>query len=1110
MAGGVKLTCKDSFLKKEDFQQLLYNAIIGLPGTEVVNFVEDVVLPPPTIRKPCPLWTGKQVISALLSHVCRPPLPSLHLDGKTRTPSTAFGPHEMEHKITFRYGELLTGVLDKNSLGNASMGVVHAVYELYGPELAGKILGAFGRLFTYFLQSAGHTCGIEDLTLAKSADFERKNLLDEVKLRAEMGLKLFLEGKDTAPSEDLPPFLTEEERTSSELLMSTLLNSEKRTGKVKLDGFLQSVINKQASSVIKACLPSGLESPFPFNNFSMMVLTGAKGSSVNQSQITCFLGQQALEGQRVPLMVSGKTLPSFKPFDLQARAGGFVSDRFLTGVRPQEYYFHCMAGREGLVDTAVKTSRSGYLQRCLVKHLEELKVNYDMTVRDSGNNIIQFLYGDDGLDPACAALLSGNDEQMRFLSRNHQALVYKYSVHGDYFNQGFEIDAARNHHLKMENAKVSLCSSRDLPCSANCFDILTKGSIILARKKISPHKGWCRQNIHKKWFTAEILKKRKVGKGGLPYATLDIVYDDGYIEKRIPMRMRVRSLRKNCESESISHGTLVPLVKPGLPDPAMSVLSIQNTVGAVSENIQSKIKQYTQLNPDGVITDQTSETAVTSDALELLIWIKYMRSLACPGEAVGCVAAQSVGEPSTQMTLNTFHLAGHGGANVTLGIPRLREIIMTASQSLKTPTMLVPLLKGQSLHDAKIVALKLGKISVHELLDHSGCVEVGESLTKSSITRDWHRMYRVRYKFVDLPKIQFMFGIQFEELISTVQKTVYQKLKHIINLEIRRAGAAVVHRPSTQRIPSASKEDMDDFDDDKSRTQGVDDKSLAGSKAKAMGFESDDNDDDDDDLDDIEQGTLRLGRREEMASYGNDAESDDDGGTSPDNRSSDRNLQTSPEKVRAQPDVNVSHSEIGGWVELNMTFPMTQRKLLMVQLAELAAKKTFVRETKGITKAYAIECDIDGQKRFGIQTEGVNFEAAWNLDSIVDTTNLRSNDIWQILCTYGVEAARQSIVAEILGVFGVYGINVNPRHLSLIADFMTRNGSYVPMNRIGISNCPSPFLQMSFETTCTFLSQAAQDGRREYLESPSARIVTGSVPKVGTGCFDIMFPLTVQ
>lgn len=90
-----------------------------------------------------------------------------------------------------------------------------------------------------------------------------------------------------------------------------------------------------------------------------------------------------MEGKRVPVMANGKTLPCFLPYDPNPRAGGFIGDRFLSGLRPPEFYFHCMAGREGLVDTAVKTSRSGYLQRCLMKHLEGLKVAYDYTVRDA-------------------------------------------------------------------------------------------------------------------------------------------------------------------------------------------------------------------------------------------------------------------------------------------------------------------------------------------------------------------------------------------------------------------------------------------------------------------------------------------------------------------------------------------------------------------------------------------------------------------------------------------------------------------------------------------------------------------------------------------------------
>ena len=149
----------------------------------------------------------------------------------------------------------------------------------------------------------------------------------------------------------------------------------------KLDGQVKQKLMPLTSEAVAACLPSGQYKPFPANQFALMTSTGAKGGPVNFSQIAVMLGQQELEGRRVPLSPSGCTAPCFAPYELSARAGGYITDRFLTGVRPPDFYFHCMAGREGLVDTAVKTSRSGYLQRCLIKHLEPLQVAYDHTVR---------------------------------------------------------------------------------------------------------------------------------------------------------------------------------------------------------------------------------------------------------------------------------------------------------------------------------------------------------------------------------------------------------------------------------------------------------------------------------------------------------------------------------------------------------------------------------------------------------------------------------------------------------------------------------------------------------------------------------------------------------
>jgi DNA-directed RNA polymerase I subunit RPA1 len=203
------------------------------------------------------------------------------------------------------------------------------------------------------------------------------------------------------------------------------------------------------------------------------------------------------------------------------------------------------------------------------------------------------------------------------------------------------------------------------------------------------------------------------------------------------------------------------------------------------------------------------------------------------------------------------------------------------------------------------------------------------------------------------------------------------------------------------------------------------------------------------------------------------------------------------------------NSEAEGWIEVELMYPHSARKLLMVELAEKAAESTTVRSTKSILNAYGLHADMGrGEKVCAVQTEGVNFQAAWLLaEDTVDHKRIGSNDIWQVLQTYGVEAARQSIVLEINNVFGGYGIDVNPRHLSLIADFMTRTGSYVPMNRQGMMHCPSTLLQMSFETTCSFLIRAAEEGNADVLESPSARLVLGNVTKVGTGSCDVMVPL---
>lgn len=389
-----------------------------------------------------------------------------------------------------------------------------------------------------------------------------------------------------------------------------------------------------------------------------MVLSGAKGSTVNHNQVSVMLGQQELEGRRVPVMPSGKTLPCFLPYDPNPRAGGYITDRFLTGLRPQDFFFHCMAGREGLIDTAVKTSRSGYLQRCLMKHLEALIVNYDFTVRDSDGSIVQFLYGEDSIDPTKKQFL----EKFNFLGKNFKGYSNRYSP------------------KKLAGA--------------------------LNQKEVR-----------------EYLKERK------------------------------------NDPSLLQSETILSKFFPG------------SHLGAISEKAYYSISDFIHKEKSKKENNFfENQTNFDEKKLFTLFNIKYFYSLITPGEAVGPIAAQSIGEPSTQMTLNTFHLAGHGGANVTLGIPRLREILMTATDKIKTPSMTLTFNdENLSKEQAEQFCRKLQRVIMLELINNVEIHEKNKLSKKGKILgfEERARVYKLILTFEDLKAIKYGFGID-ENIIKFV------------------------------------------------------------------------------------------------------------------------------------------------------------------------------------------------------------------------------------------------------------------------------------------------------------------------------------------------------
>lgn len=351
-------------------------------------------------------------ISTVLFNITPHNADGLNLESTSKVPGNLWGSGSLEDKIVILDGELLRGVLDKSAFGATDYGLVHSVHELYGATIAGQLLGILSRLFTKFLQHRAFTCRMDDLVLTPDGDQSRTNILQS---NANLGTQGAIENFPSLSKverEDVPTTLTS-------LLEDVLRDDNKMAG---LDVTVKSRLAKLTKSIADACIPFGLLRKFPHNHMQAMTQSGAKGSAVNAQQISCALGQQELEGRRVPVMVSGKTLPSFKSFETKAVAGGYVASRFLTGIKPQEFYFHCMAGREGLIDTAVKTSRSGYLQRCLIKHLEGIRIHYDNSVRGSDSSIYQFLYGGDGLDITKQKHLF----QFSFVAENQNTLLNLY------------------------------------------------------------------------------------------------------------------------------------------------------------------------------------------------------------------------------------------------------------------------------------------------------------------------------------------------------------------------------------------------------------------------------------------------------------------------------------------------------------------------------------------------------------------------------------------------------------------------------------------------------------------------------------------------------------
>ena len=345
--------------------------------TEICMYMFDadmkVDLPSPTIVKPVALWTGKQVFNVLMrpSGTCKV---LVNLDAPCREYRLVQGQHhDLDHHdgwLCIRNSEIMCGVMDKSTIGSGKKdSVFYVILRDFGPDAAVRAMNRLAKLSARWLSEQGFSIGIGDVTPGNQLVQLKTTLVERAYAECDDLIVRFKEGK----------------------LQKAAGCDEEQT----LENMISGILNKVRQQAGEYCI---LELS-RWNSPLLMATSGSKGSNINVSQMVAVVGQQIIGGKRVEDGFQDRSLPHFPKNARQPPSKGFVRNGFFNGLSPSEFIFHAMSGREGLVDTAVKTAETGYMSRRLMKSLEDLSSQYDDTVRNSSSNVIQFKYGDDKLDP---------------------------------------------------------------------------------------------------------------------------------------------------------------------------------------------------------------------------------------------------------------------------------------------------------------------------------------------------------------------------------------------------------------------------------------------------------------------------------------------------------------------------------------------------------------------------------------------------------------------------------------------------------------------------------------------------------------------------------------
>jgi DNA-directed RNA polymerase beta' subunit len=475
--------------------------------------------------------------------------------------------------LEIRNGKYVRGQMEKSVLGSSTKGIIHRICNDFNNMASANFIDDLQNIITEYMKSSSFSVGISDLIADKKTAREIVQVITTQKM--------------------------EVQNIIDKVHLGVFENNTAQSNNVEFEIQVNNTLNKATEQSGKI----GRKSLSKDNRFLMIVNSGSKGSLINISQMISCLGQQNVDGKRIPYGFDSRTLPHYSKFDDSPNARGFIENSYISGLTAPELFFHAMGGRIGLIDTAVKTSTTGYIQRRLIKGLEDLKVEYDMTVRNSKGKIVQFAYGDDGFDSTRV-----ENQFIPLVGMSIEDIYMHYDILG--------------------------VNDRD----TELLEIYSKGTITRMKKQRPECRNKCKTYIEKMINAREEIIKNI------------FKYKD---ENGIKLPVAFQNIITNIQGQlNLGSNTTVDIT----PFESFELIEFYfnkvREIYYVPPTELFEIMYYYYLSPKDLLVTKRFHRKALVLLLETIV-LKYKQAIVHPGEMVGVIAGQSIGEPTTQLTLNS-------------------------------------------------------------------------------------------------------------------------------------------------------------------------------------------------------------------------------------------------------------------------------------------------------------------------------------------------------------------------------------------------------------------------------------------------------------------------